>query len=76
MPRSSTDYQTNPEELLKKKRRQTTSEEEKILKELLDYEELPDSVIDEVLGRLSNDWNRTKVRAAWRYRKTKIISNK
>jgi len=76
LSRSSADDQTNSEELSKKKRRQTTSEEERILKELLVYEELPDSVIDEVLGKLSNDWNRTKVKAAWRYRKTKIISNK
>ena len=59
--------------LLKKKRKQTTPEEEKILETLLIYkEELPDSAIDEVLGKLSSDWNKTKVKAAWRYRKAKI----
>ncbi|PKY52259.1 hypothetical protein RhiirA4_496135 [Rhizophagus irregularis] len=59
--------------LLKKKRKQTTPEEEKILEALLVYEdELPDSAINEVLGKLSSDWNKTKVKAAWRYRKSKI----
>ncbi|CAB4433303.1 unnamed protein product [Rhizophagus irregularis] len=60
-----------------KKNRQTkvklTQEEEKILEALLVYEdELPDSAINEVLGKLSSDWNKTKVKAAWRYRKSKI----
>jgi hypothetical protein len=64
--------QDNPENIQKKKRKQTTPEEEKILEELLVYnEELPDSAINEVLSRLSGDWNKTKVKAAWRYRKTK-----
>ncbi|GBC39514.2 hypothetical protein GLOIN_2v1480545 [Rhizophagus irregularis DAOM 181602=DAOM 197198] len=59
--------------LLKKKRKQTTPEEEKILEALLVYEdELPDSAINEVLDKLSSDWNKTKVKAAWRYRKSKI----
>ncbi|CAG8648960.1 5272_t:CDS:2 [Rhizophagus irregularis] len=54
--------------LLKKKRKQTTPEEEKILEALLVYEdELPDSAINEVLDKLSSDWNKTKVKAAWRY---------
>ncbi|PKK60415.1 hypothetical protein RhiirC2_793343, partial [Rhizophagus irregularis] len=59
--------------LLKKKRKQTTTEKEKILETLLVYEdELPDSAINEVLDKLSSDWNKTKVKAAWRYRKSKI----
>ena len=57
---------------MRQKRRQTTPEEEKILEELLVYkEELPDSAIDEVLSRLSSYWTKAKVKAAWRYRKTK-----
>jgi hypothetical protein len=56
---------------VKKKRKQTTSEEEKILEELLVYEELPNSAIDAALNRLSTDWNRTKIKAAWKYRKNK-----
>ncbi|RHZ56814.1 hypothetical protein Glove_396g30 [Diversispora epigaea] len=63
--------QNNPVEPLRKKRKQTTVEEENILEELLVYEELPSSVIDEALNRLSTDWNRTKVKAAWKYRKNK-----
>ncbi|RHZ75100.1 hypothetical protein Glove_217g174 [Diversispora epigaea] len=59
--------QNNPVEPLRKKRKQTTVEEENILEELLVYEELPSSVIDEALNRLSTDWNRTKVKAAWKY---------
>ncbi|PKK64356.1 hypothetical protein RhiirC2_769934 [Rhizophagus irregularis] len=59
--------------LLKKKCKQTTPEKEKILEALLVYEdELPDSAINEVLDKLSSDWNKTKVKAAWRYRKSKI----
>ncbi|UZO07800.1 uncharacterized protein OCT59_028074 [Rhizophagus irregularis] len=46
--------------LLKKKRKQTTPEEEKILEALLVYEdELPDSAINEVLDKLSSDWNKS-----------------
>ena len=63
----------NQNSLLKKKRKQTTAEEEKILEALLIYkDELPELAIDEVLGKLSSDWNKIKVKAAWRYRKTKI----
>ncbi|RIA94233.1 hypothetical protein C1645_818317 [Glomus cerebriforme] len=37
--------------------------EEKILEELLVYkEDLPDSAVDEVLRKLSNNWNKTKVK--------------
>jgi len=61
---------------IKKKRKQITPEEEKILGELLVYkEELPDLAINEALSRLldlSDDWTKTKVKAAWRYRKNKI----
>ncbi|RIA90783.1 hypothetical protein C1645_822932 [Glomus cerebriforme] len=50
--------------------------EEKILEELLVYkEDLPDSAVDKVLHKLSNNWNKTKVKAAWRYRKTKASIN-
>lgn len=65
--------QNNPVKVLKKKRKQTTPEEEKILEELMVYkEELPDLAINEVLSQLSSDWNKAKVKAAWRYRKAKV----
>jgi hypothetical protein len=60
---------------VRQKRRQTTPEEEKILEELLVYkEELPDTAINEVFSRLSelsSYWTKAKIKAAWRYRKTK-----
>ncbi|GBC28632.1 hypothetical protein GLOIN_2v1480545 [Rhizophagus irregularis DAOM 181602=DAOM 197198] len=65
--------QNNLVKVPKKKRKQTTPEEEKILEELLVYkEELPDSAINEILSRLSSNWNKAKVKAAWRYRKSKV----
>ena len=60
-------------EVLKKTRKKTNVEEEKILRELLVYkEELPDSAINEVLSKLPSGWTKPRVKAAWRYRISKI----
>ncbi|GBB89176.1 hypothetical protein RclHR1_15870003 [Rhizophagus clarus] len=65
--------QNDPVKVLKKKQKQTTPEKEKILEELLVYkEELPDFAINKVLNRLSSDWNKAKIKAAWRYHKAKV----